>query len=152
MILTSRVRPSLKLRVPAVLLAVAVLVLPACSSSNDSDATPMDVQTVLDLIVESGSGIRGIDADVSFDPSLVLMAVQPVGFFSGQTCASNEGSNFARLTCARDDVETFSAPATVWRLTFEHTSVVDPLDLVLGLNCLASDALGNTFPVACSLQ
>ena len=149
---TSRVRPFLSLRLPAVFLAVAVLVLPACSSSDDSDATPMDVRTVIDLVVESGFGIRGMDVDMSFDSSMALTAVQPVGSFSGQTCLSNEGSNFARLTCARDDTETFDAPATLWRLTFEHSSVVDPLDLVLGLDCLASDALGNTFPVACSVQ
>ena len=132
---------------------MAVLALPACSSSNDDgDATPVDIQTVIDLFVETGSGMRGVEADMSFDSSMALMTVQPVGPFSGQTCTSNVGSNFVRLLCARDDVETFDAPETLWRLTFEHSSAVDPIDLVFGLDCLASDPLGNTFPVACDLD
>ena len=146
----SRFRPSLRL--PAVLLAAAALMLPACSSDNDSgDATPMEVATVLSLTINSGSGMRGAEADMSFNSSLVLTSVQAVGFFSGQACETNTGSNFARLLCAGEGVSTFDAPETTWYLTFVHTSTIDPVDFIFGLECLASDSQGNTFPVACEL-
>jgi len=153
MSLISRLRPVFNRCAPALVLAAAVLVLPACSSGNSgSDGTPVDITTVLELVINSGAGIRAVEADLSFDSRMALNSAQGVGQFSGETCETNAGSNFARLLCARGDSSTFSAPQTLWRLSFAHSSDLDPVDLVLRIDCLGSDALGNTFPVACELQ
>lgn len=153
MSLTSRFRPVLSRRAPALVFAAAVLWLPACSSDNGGgDATPVGITTVLELLVSSGSDIRGVEADLSFDPLMSLSSVQAVGQFAGQTCEANTGTNFGRLLCARDDSSTFDAPQTLWRLSFAHSSTFRAEDLVLSLTCLGSDAFGNTFPVACELQ
>ena len=147
-----RFRPAARRLLPAFALAALVLVLPACSSDSEDDTGPVDITTVLELLLGSGMDVRGLQVDLTFDPSMQLIGLQPVGQFSGQTCESTIGSNFADFLCARDSASTFDAPQTLWRLSFEHSSAVNPEDLILSLDCLASDSLGNTFPVACDLE
>ena len=78
--------------------------------------------------------------------------MEPAGIFLGDTCEENVGSNFLNLLCVQDAGDTFDAPAPAWTLTVDHPGGSSPGDFVLSLTCLASDDIGNTFPVACSLS
>ena len=135
----------------AMFASLAVLASLACSSSDGSGGDDGTSRTVFGIRLESGSTMRGAQADLTFDPSLVVVGVQPVGPFLGETCEVNVGSNFLSLVCVKPETETFDSPATAWRVTVDRPASVAPEDLILSLACLASDPLGNTFPIACEL-
>lgn len=136
----------------AVTASVAVLASLACTSSNGSGDGDGTSRRVVGIRLESGSTMRGAQADLAFDPGLVVVSVQSVGPFLGETCEMNVGSNSLSLVCVKPEMETFDSPVTAWRVTVDHPASVAPEDLILSLACLASDPLGNTFPIACGLS
>lgn len=149
-------QPSLRPRRSALLAALcaaaALVLLSACSSGGGDGGGGGTQRSGLRLIIDSGSDLRGIEVVMNHDPALVVIGVEPAGIFIGDTCESNVGSNFLNLLCVQGAGDTFDAPAPAWALTVEYPGGTSPADYVLSLTCEASDEIGNTFEVACSLS
>jgi hypothetical protein len=133
------------------------LVLGACSSSDDGgDAGSVVIDEVLDLLVETGTGLRGVQAELSWDPAVDLLDAEPAGPFAGEFCEANVGSNFANLLCVIEQSGgSFDAPAVAWRVTIRHQAgldVTDPDSGLVTLSCLATDPAGATRLVGCALR
>ena len=138
----------------AALFAVAALLgLTACSSSNGGGGGGEGTTRVgLRIVIQTGTGLRGVEVDMNFDASFELVSVQETGIFLGDTCEANVGATSMNLVCVQNPGDTFDAPTPAWSLTVDHPDGVNPTSLVSLLSCIGSDDIGNTFPVGCTLE